>query len=174
MRLRRLVVRLVLLAALGYGWWELAPWLQKPGSYRLVVAYLIIGVVAGTLHLYALWRFHRMLLNVRRDERLGLAEPGSEMFALNQRFRYAARSMEALLIVTVSLLGIAGLSDTGLVRTKIYIVTVVTYLVGTVVLTGYLTWRDLRVINFIRRQAAEDAASLRPILRYRSKEPTRD
>lgn len=165
--MKRRVISVAVVSVLVVVWWLwVAEWLNKPQSYRLVTAYLVIGIISAGFHTRALFRFIRMVRNVRKDERLGLAEPGSTVFAINQRFRYTVRVCESALIVAVSALGILSIKDTGLRTSHTYIRLVVTYLVGTVVLTGYLTIRDLRVVNFVRRvtdEAAEDAAVLATI-----------
>jgi hypothetical protein len=165
--LRRHLGTIVFIAIL-FAWlmWG-ATWFDKPGTYRLVLLYLICGLLVFPFHIYATFRFNRMVRNVHKDERLGLADPGSTTFAVNQRFRYIARTIEATLIIAVSVLGILALNNKGVRTSHNYIRLVVTYLVGSVVLTGYLTWRDLRVINIIRDKSRDDAAALRPVLHYR-------
>ena len=167
--MRRQLIRIGAILVAAAAWWLWGvDWAAKQGSYHAVLLYMVLGVVGGCLHAYALYRFNRMLKNVRADERLGLAEPGSTAFAYNQRFRYIMRSMEAVLIITVSVFGIISLHNQGFARSPLYIRTVLTYLIGSVAITAYLTWRDLRVINAVKKAADDDAATLRPVLRYRT------
>lgn len=167
--MRRYIIRWVAIIVCAIAWWRWGvDWAAKQGSYHAVLLYLILGTVGGCLHFYALYRFNRMVKNVRKDEVLGLADAGSTGFAINQRFRYLMRSAEALLIITVSVFGIISLHNVGFARSPLYIRTVFTYLIGSVAITAYLTWRDLRVINMVRRQSSADAAALRPVLRYRT------
>jgi hypothetical protein len=166
---RRFILRWTVIACCAVAWWLWGvSWVDQQGTNHAVLLYLILGIIGGMLHFYALYRFNRMVRNVRKDETLGLADSGSTGFALNQRFRYIMRSAEALLIITVAVFGLIGLQNTGFVRTALYIKTVFTYLIGSVVVTAYLTWRDLRVINMVRKNSSDDAATLRPILRYKS------
>lgn len=162
-------MRWTVIAGCAVAWWQWGvSWADKQRTNHAVLLYLALGIIGGILHFYALYRFNRMVKNVRKDEALGLADPGSTGFALNQRFRYLMRSIEALLIITVAVFGLVGLHNTGFARTPIYIKTVFTYLIGSVAITAYLTYRDLRVINMVRRLAQDDAATLRPILRYKT------
>jgi hypothetical protein len=164
---KRLVLRFVLVMAGVVAWWSWGVnWADQQGTNHAVLLYLVLGLIGGVMHFYALYRFQKMVNNVRKDERLGLAEPGSTGFAINQRFRYLMRSIEALLIVTVAVFGFISLHNVGFARSPLYIKTVFTYLIGSVAITAYLTYRDLRVINAVRKVDHADAATLRPILRY--------
>jgi hypothetical protein len=73
------------------------------------------------------------------------------------------RTIEAIVILIVALLGSLAVSDTGVRTSPYYIRTVITYLLGSVAVTGYLTLRDLRVINEVRDATDEDAAALYPV-----------
>lgn len=140
------------LVVLGLSWWFLlSDWFSRQGSYRLSVLYGVIVVVASFFHVVAFQRFARMVRVIRDDEKLGYAEEGSTLFALNQRFRYATRVIESAWVLGLAIIGIISVHHPTLLANPNYTRFVITYFVGSVVLTGYLTYRDLHVLNMIRK-----------------------
>lgn len=139
---------------LGYNWL-----LQQPPGYRMASAFITVAVAAGSLHFIAFLRFHRMARLIRQAERAGVAAKGSELVAVNQRFRYTTRTLEALWVVGLGVLGLLAVADPSIQLSPNYGRYVLTYFFGSVILTGYLTWRDLAVVRAVQQIDAEARAA---------------
>lgn len=161
--------RTVRVSALLFGgvlvaWWLYGiDWLDKPGSYRISVAYTVVVIVAAVVHGRALWRYNRMVRQVRKEEEKGTIEEGSTLFAANQRFRYIVRILESAMVLGLGVVGIIAVKHPAVALNPNYTKLFVTYLMGSVAVTGYLTFRDLRVLQIMRKidNAAIDHASLK-------------
>lgn len=151
-------------AALMLWWFYAIDWLIVPGTYRTATAYLCVVLVSSCFHVHAFARFVKMTRRIRRAEMLGAVEPGSTLFAANQRFRYFTRLCEATVMMTVGILGLVSVHHPGVSYNPSYVRLILTYLIGTIAVTGYLTYRDLKVLNVVRGmgQSSVDRAVLEP------------
>lgn len=72
------------------------------------------------------------------------------------------RAAESLLVFTIGILAILSVTHPVIAFNKNYTRLLLTYLVGSVLLTGFLTIRDLWVINVVKKVAKvdQDAAAL--------------
>lgn len=155
---RRLVSLLELLAALGllaFWWFWVVDWAVKPGSYRIASLYTGAVVLAAIFHYRALIRFHRMVRYVRREEALGRASKGSILFAENQRFRYIMRAIESATVLTIGVVAFISVSRPEIALSHWYQRLVITYFVGSILITGYLTVRDLIVLDRVKKINAQ-------------------
>ena len=75
------------------------------------------------------------------------------------------RSVEAIVVLTIGVLAIVATYNPAVQFSPNYIRLVLTYFIGSVLLTGFLTIRDLWVINRVKELNAsqEDAATLQAI-----------
>lgn len=162
MRIPRWLVFILLLVLFLVWWFIGTDWISKPRSYRGGGFYTAVVVLTGGFHLRAVVRFHRMVKLLRLEESAGVAPPGSVYFALNQRLRYVMRAAESLLVFTIGILAILSVTHPVIAFNKNYTRLLLTYLVGSVLLTGFLTIRDLWVINVVKKVAKvdQDAAAL--------------
>lgn len=159
---RRIVWAVVVTAILLFWWFYVTDWISRPRSYRAGVFYVCCVLLSSGWHLRALVRFNRMVKVVRREELAGTSPEGSTLFAANQRFRYAMRSIEAIVVLTIGTVAILSVKNPSLQLNKNYIRLVLTYFIGSVLLTGYLTVRDLVVIDRVKKlnHTEEDDAIL--------------
>jgi hypothetical protein len=147
---RRAAIYAGLVVGLAFWWFYVIDWIARPG-YRISIIYTSIVLVAAVLHARALLRFHRMVRHIKIEERLGETKPGSTLFAVNQRFRYLVRIIESAVVMIIGILGLLSVHNPHIILSHNYIRLIITYFVGSVAATGYLTLRDLQVINQIRR-----------------------
>lgn len=164
---RRLVslLELALAITLLLVWWfVVADWTVVPGTYRIAALYTGAVVIAAWFHWRALLRFHRMVKHVRREEALGQASAGSVLFAENQRFRYIMRAIESLIVFTIGVIAFISVKHPEIALNKEYQRLIITYFVGSILVTGYLTIRDLVVLDRVRKINAhlEDSVRLAP------------
>lgn len=153
------VLRVCVAAAAVLWWFFAADWLTDNTGYHLALVFLGTSIAAGVLHGVAWWRFHRIARLIKTAEAEGLAAPGSELVAVNQRFRFAVRVLESLWVVGLGVLICISINHPGIQTNANYQRFVLTYFVGSIVLTGYLTWRDLRVLQRVQRIDAEARAA---------------
>lgn len=156
----RRAAALTFAATVLIGLWVGYSYLFAPGTYRLAFCYLAVVFGALCLHVTALRRFHRMTVTIRKAEKAGLAEQGSTLFAANQRFRYAARCVEALWLAGLGALLILEVHHPALAAHKGFGWFVLTYIIGPPLLTGYLTFRDLRVASSVNKADRRHAVEL--------------
>lgn len=156
-------LRLVGFLAFCAVWWlYLARYMIRPRSYWPVVVWLTVAVIAGFWHARALIRFTRMVNAVQRDEHLGIAEAGSTLFAVNQRFRYAVRAVENAFALVLGGVGLYAVGHPGLALRPWYAELTLTFFIGSIAATGYLTIRDLRVVDRVQQAAAGEDIALGP------------
>jgi hypothetical protein len=136
---------------------------HKP-NYHLPILLLVIVLVTCAWHVRALYRFHKMTKAISQEEILGDAPPGSTVFAANQRFRYFMRTIESMVVLVVSIIIFVAVSSPSIAVNHQYSRLVITYFVGSILITGYLTFRDLRVVNHVKKtnEASEDETILVP------------
>lgn len=153
------------IALFVYWWFVVADWIATPHSPRAGIFYLCVVIFSSSWHFRALRRFSKMTRLLRAEEKAGIAPPGSTTFAANQRFRYLMRSVEAIVVLTIGVLAIVATYNPAVQFSPNYIRLVLTYFIGSVLLTGFLTIRDLWVINRVKELNAsqEDAATLQAI-----------
>lgn len=152
---------IVVLYLVGFGlavwwWFYLVDWTVKPRTYRIGILYGAVVVFASVFHLRALIRFSRIANHIQDEERAGVAPPGSTTFAMNQRFRYIMRTTESLFVLAIAVLTILGVPFPRLIADVNYGRLVITYFIGSVALTGYLTMRDLWVLDSAKRSLGND------------------
>jgi hypothetical protein len=152
----------VVAAVFAVWWFFIADWLISPHSPRAGVFYVSVVLITAAWHLRALYRFNKMTRLLRSEEKAGIAPPGSTTFAANQRFRYAMRAAESVVVLIIGILAVVATYNPTIQYNPSYIRLVLTYFIGSVLLTGFLTIRDLWVLNHVRKLAQdnEDAAAL--------------
>lgn len=167
MILNKWVVRGLWLAALGLmalWWFVFVDWLDgNPRSPKIGIFYTSVVVFSSFWHIKALRRFNKMTRLLRAEETAGLAPAGSTTFAANQRFRYAMRVAESVIVFAIGVLAIASVYHPKIALNTNYTRLVITYFIGSILLTGILTIRDLWVINKVKQLADEDAPTLVPV-----------
>lgn len=153
-----LCVAAAILAALwiGYGW------LITPQTYQLPIIYACVGVATAVVNVVALRRFHRMYTLILNAEQQGLAEPGATLFSANQRFRYFVRAVESAWVLGLAAIILLEVSNPSLGTQKVIGWFIVSFFIGAPMLTGYLTIRDLHVVNTLRAHDTRAAVELRP------------
>lgn len=154
---RRLGVAALLALLAGWWFWG-ADWFARPRTYRLSVLYIVVVLASGGLHARALYKFWGMVRSIRVAEHMGDLDPGSTAYANNQRFRYMVRMIESLVVLTVGVTTVVAVRHPGVELNKNFARLVLTYFVGSVAATGYLTWRDIMVYKVMnaKRVAAEE------------------
>jgi hypothetical protein len=153
------------LAFLAVWWFIISDWLvADPRSPRVGLVYTGVVLASSAWHYRALYRFDRMTRRLRKEERAGLAAPGSTTFAANQRFRYLMRGIESIIVLAIGILATLSVYHPSIATNPEYTRLVITYFIGSVALTGYLTIRDLWVLNKVRQLALskDDDATLYP------------
>lgn len=125
--------------------------LSPPHSPLAGIVYTSVVVFAGAWHVKAVIRFSRMTKLVRMQEHAGIAEPGSTSFAANQRFRYTMRVLESIVVLAIGILSIVAAYHPSIQLNPNYFKLVITYFVGSILLTGILTIRDLWVLDAIKK-----------------------
>lgn len=162
MKVLRWFFILLVLALLPVWWLIVADWIATPRSYRGGLFYTGVVLLTFGFHIRAFWRFRKMVKLLKLEERAGIAPPGSAYFATNQRFRYAMRLLESCVVLAIGVLAIISVHDPKIVYNPNYTRLVLTYFVGSILLTGFLTVRDLWVLNVVKKinLAQEDAAAL--------------
>jgi hypothetical protein len=155
---------LALFAVLCFVWWvtivDYA--LARPGdtsNHHSVYVFLGLVAVSTPLHVWAYRKFNRMLQITRRAEEAGLAERGSGLFAENQRFRYLVRTLESCYLIVLSGLAFYASEHPAFLLNRNYGKFVLTYFFGTIMATAYLTYRDLRVLECLRKMDRETRAA---------------
>lgn len=148
-------------------WWFYgADWLvNKPQSPRVGWTYIAVVIVSSVWHFRALYRFNKMTRMLRAEERAGIAPVGSTTFAANQRFRYLMRSIESVLVFILGVLIIISAYRPKVATNPNYLRLILTYFIGSVLLTGFLTIRDLWVLNTVRKinESEDDNTALTAI-----------
>lgn len=152
----------VIAIALGLLWWFYGyNWAIKPHTYRIGGIFLAVVLAAGAFHVEALWKFHKMVKVVQAAEDAGMIGKGSTLFAVNQRFRYTVRVLEGLWVFGIGVLAIISVHYPKLETNPNYGRFVLSYFIGSIALTGYLTYRDLHVLRVVR--AMDVGAVLEPV-----------
>lgn len=156
------ILTIVELVVFVIWWFYIADWISKPRTYRGGIFYICAVVLTLGFHIRAFLRFNRMTKLLRLEEATGDTPPGSTIFAANQRFRYAARLVESCVVLLIGVLAIASVSNPTIQLNKNYFRLVITYFVFSILLTGYLTFRDLLVVDRVKKlaQSQEDVAAL--------------
>jgi hypothetical protein len=75
------------------------------------------------------------------------------------------RAAESVVVLVIGILAVVATYNPTVQYNPSYIRLVLTYFIGSVLLTGFLTIRDLWVLNHVRKLAegGEDAATLNPV-----------
>lgn len=161
---------LLIVAVILVWWFIVADWLNSPHSPRAGIFYTAVVLISSGWHLRALYRFSKMTQRLRKEERAGLAPPGATTFAANQRFRYLMRALESVVVLAIGILAIVAAYRPEVTLNPNYIRLVLTYFIWSILLTGYLTMRDLWVINKVRA-LAQDRNDEATLVSAKRKEP---
>lgn len=159
--MRRALITLVCLAAALLWWFPGYDWAVKPHTYRIGALFTAVVIVAGAFHVEAFRKFHQMAKVVQAAEDAGMIGKGSTLFAVNQRFRYTMRVIEAAWVLGIGVLAILTVHYPKLALNPNYGRFVLSYFIGSIAMTGYLTYRDLHVLRVVR--AMDVGATLRPL-----------
>lgn len=141
-----LAIAIIVVVAILW-WFYGADWISKPGTYRVGIAYGVVVFGALVFHLKALIEYAHMVSVTREAEKAGVLDAGAILYALNQRFRYAARALESTFGVGLVALTIIQVHHPVILANPNYARYVLTYFFGTVVMTAYLTIRDLQLVR---------------------------
>lgn len=125
--------------------------LSPPHSPLAGIVYTSVVLFAGWWHVKAVIRFSRMTKLIRMQEHAGIAEPGSTSFAANQRFRYIMRVGESVVVLAIGILAILATYYPEIQLNPNYFKLVISYFVGSILLTGILTIRDLWVLDAVKK-----------------------
>lgn len=147
------LVRVVVMIGLFLLWWgpvvEYA--MADPTGYNTTHVFATFVLFSTPLHLVAWKRYSKMLKVTEHAEKVGLVDPGSALFARNQRFRYTIRALEALYLIVVAGMAAYAVGHPSFQTNKTYSKVVLTYIFGTIAATAYLTYRDLHVLQLLKR-----------------------
>lgn len=118
-------------------------------AYLPTIVWTVLLLWCLNRHITALRRYSKQARLVKTAEARGHIEQGSTLVAQNQRYRYVVRSVMAVFGVCLGGLGFYAVGHPAIALNPIYGWTVLGYFYVTEALTGWLTVRDLRVLDRI-------------------------